>query len=75
MESMETASRSHATFGTKVRTFVIGALAMTALSLPAVSAVGIVAHDAAKAKPAPVKASPASHRLALTIKPASLRLT
>jgi hypothetical protein len=75
MESMETASQSHASVGTKIRTLVIGALTMTALSIPAVTAVGVSAHDAARFRPEPIRISPDSHRLAITLKPASLRLT
>jgi hypothetical protein len=57
--------------GKKVRTVAIGALATAALSLPAATAVSVVAHDAGKA---PV-VKPASHRLAMSFSPASLRLT
>jgi hypothetical protein len=74
MESMETATQSRAPFGKKVRTLAIGVLATTALSIPAVSAVSVVAHSAMDRR-APVRILPDSHRLALTAKPASLRLT
>jgi hypothetical protein len=64
-------------FGKKVRTLAIGALATAALSIPAVSAVTVVTHDAARSVPAksPVRFSPDSHRLALSVHPDSLRLT
>jgi hypothetical protein len=58
-------------FSKKIRTLAIGALATAALSIPAMSAVSIVAHDAGRA---PV-AKPASHRLALSVVSHSLRLT
>jgi hypothetical protein len=73
MDSMETAAQNRAPFGRKVRTLVVGALAVTALSIPAVSAVGAV-HSACD-RFRPVHASPDSQRLALSIKPDSLRLT
>ena len=57
--------------GQKVRTVAIGALATAAMSLPAATAVSVVAHDAGKA---PV-VKPASHRLAFSITPNSMRLT
>ena len=61
-------------FSKKIRTLAIGALATAALSVPALSAVSVVAHDAGRA-PAPPVAKPASHRLALSIVSHSLRLT
>ena len=57
--------------GKKIRTLAIGALATAALSAPAVSAVSVVGHDAGKA---PV-VKPASHRLAFSVTPNSMRLT
>lgn len=52
----------------------IGALATAALSIPAASALAVVSHDASRApKQPPVKID--SHRLALSVKPASIRLT
>jgi hypothetical protein len=64
-------------FAKKIRTLAIGALATAALSVPAVSAATAIAgHDAVGRVPAkqqPVQ--PASHRLALSFAPASLRLT
>jgi hypothetical protein len=71
-DSMETTCSGR--ISKKVRTLAIGALATAALSIPAVSAVTVVAaHDA---KGAPVRVfSPASHRLALTITSHSVRLT
>ena len=58
-------------FGKKIRTLAISALATAAMAIPAVSTLSITAHDAGRA---PV-AKPASHRLALSVKPDSLRLT
>jgi hypothetical protein len=74
MDSMETAAQNRAPFGRKVRTLVVGALAVTALSIPAVTAVG-TAHSAFPRFRPVHGASPDSQRLALTIKPNSLRLT
>jgi hypothetical protein len=54
----------------KIRTVAISSLATAALSIPAVSAVSVTAHDAGKRV-----VTPSSHRLALTLKPASVRLT
>jgi hypothetical protein len=52
----------------------IGALATAALSIPAASALAVVSHDASRSpKQPPVKID--SHRLALSVKPASIRLT
>ena len=60
--------------GLKIRTLAIGALAAAALSIPAVSTMAVVSHDASRApKRPPVKID--SQRLALSVKPASLRLT
>lgn len=73
MESMESATPSRSPIGRKVRTLALGVLATTALALPAVSAVSVVGHDAARFKP--VRLLPDSHRLALSAKPASVRLT
>jgi hypothetical protein len=75
-ESTETTCPSRP-FSRKVRTLAIGALATIAVSLPAVSALGMVTHEAGRApvRQQPVRISPDSHRLALTAKPASLRLT
>lgn len=73
-ESTETTCPSHP-FGLKIRTLAVGALATAALAVPVVSAVGVVAHDAYRAPSRPQPVLPASHRLALTEKPASLRLT
>jgi hypothetical protein len=75
-ESMETTSPSHP-FSRKVRTLAVGALATAALAVPAVSALGVVSHEAgrAPARVQPIRISPDSHRLALTERPASLRLT
>jgi len=70
-ESMETTSPVRTGVSTKARTLAIGALATMALSIPAVSAVSFVSHDAWRA---PV-IRPASHRLALGHVPESLRLT
>jgi hypothetical protein len=75
-ESTETTCPSRP-FSHKVRTLAIGALATAALAVPAVSAVGVVAHEAGRApvRQQPIRFSPDSHRLALSVKPASLRLT
>jgi hypothetical protein len=75
-ESTETTCPSRP-FSRKVRTLAIGALATATLSIPAVSALGAVAHEAGRApvRQQPVRFSPDSHRLALNVKPASLRLT
>lgn len=62
-------------FSMKIRTLAVGALATAALAIPVVSALGVVAHEAGRAPAKPVPVSPASHRLALTVKPDSLRLT
>ena len=61
----------------KVRTLAIGALATASLALPAVSALGLVTHDASRVpeKQKPVTVSPDSHRLALTVHVNSVRLT
>jgi hypothetical protein len=70
MESPETVSSNRV--ARKIRILAIGALATTALCLPALSAVTIAGHDAGRS----VRVSPASHRLAAsTPKPDSLRLT
>ena len=64
-------------FATKIRTLAIGALTTVALSVPAVSATTAIAgHDAfgrAPQKQQPVSSD--SHRLALGITRASIRLT
>lgn len=84
-ESMETTSPGR-TIGSKVRTLAIGALATAALSIPAVSALSVASqHAFGKPQPIvrpqpisrfhPVVISPDSHRLALSLKPASVRLT
>jgi hypothetical protein len=57
--------------GKKIRSFAIGTLATAVLTAPAVTAVSIATYDAGKA---PV-AKPASHRLAISVTPNSLRLT
>jgi hypothetical protein len=72
-ESTETTSSNRVAFSKKVRTLAIGALATAALSVSAVSAVGSVSHDAGRQQP--VRVSPASHRLALTLHVNSVRLT
>jgi hypothetical protein len=54
----------------KIRIVVISSLATTALSIPALSALSVTAHDAGKRV-----VTPSSHRLALTLRPASVRLT
>jgi hypothetical protein len=61
----------------KVRTLAIGALATASLAIPAVSALGLVTHDAFKVpeKQKPVTVTPSSHRLALTLHANSVRLT
>ncbi len=71
-ESMEMTSSNRVAFSTKIRTLAIGALATAALSFPAVSAVSSVAHDAGRHQ---VTVSPSSHRLALTLRANSVRLT
>jgi hypothetical protein len=83
-ESMETTTPG-STIGRKVRTLAIGAMVTAGLAVPAVSAVSVVSHEAGKApvfQPAPQRGpqkpptiSPDSHRLALSIKPNSVRLT
>ena len=84
-ESMETTSPGR-TIGSKVRTLAIGTLATAALSIPAVSALSVVSHNAFGkpepiVKPQPISKfrspviSPDSHRLALSVRPASVRLT
>ena len=83
MESMETSCPSRAPFGKKVKTLAIGVLATAALSIPAVSAVSVVGHTAAgfPDRFTPVRynpghgVSPDSHRIALGVRPDSLRLT
>jgi hypothetical protein len=55
----------------RIRTVSIGALATVALSAPALSAVSVVGHDAGRA---PV-VKPASHRIAISVNPNSMRLT
>ena len=73
-DSLDT-PRPGSTFGRKIRTVAVGALATAALALPAFSALSVVAHDASRgpAKSQPV--SPLSHRLALSITRDSVRLT
>jgi hypothetical protein len=56
--------------GKRIRTVAVGALATAALSIPVLSALGVSAHDAGKST-----VSHASHRLALSFNPASIRLT
>jgi hypothetical protein len=74
IDSTETTRPVRSNVGTKVRTLAFGALATAALSIPAVSTMAVVSHDASRApKQPPVKID--SHRLALSVKPASLRLT
>jgi len=77
-DSLET-PRPGSPFSQKIRTLAVGALATAALTIPAFSAVSVVAHEASKAPTkAPVKApvvSPSSHRLALSITRDSVRLT
>jgi len=66
------------TIGHKVRTLAIGALATVALAVPALSAVSVVGHEAWGRSPEFRQGpgiSPDSHRLALSLKPASVRLT
>ncbi len=67
---------SRGRLGRKVRTLAIGALATAALALPAVSAVSVVGHDAfGHGSVHSTRISTDSHRLAVTLKPASVRLT
>jgi len=74
MESMESAPPNRIHAGKKIKTLVIGVLTASALSIPAVSAIGVAGHDAARFNP--IRFSPDSHRLATgTFKPASVRLT
>lgn len=83
-ESMETTTPG-STIGRKVRTLAIGAMVTAGLAVPAVSAVSVVSHEAGRApvfQPAPQRGqqksptiSPDSHRLALSVRPASVRLT
>jgi hypothetical protein len=61
-------------FTTKIRMAAVGALTAAALSLPAISTT-VAAHDASRGPSKPVPVSPSSHRLAITLKPNSLRLT
>ncbi len=70
-ESMATTGSPRTGFSKKIRTLAIGALATAALSVPAVTTASIAGHDAWKA---PI-IKPASHRLALSFTPLSLRLT
>jgi hypothetical protein len=74
MESLETATGTRTPFGAKVRTLVIGVLATTALSIPAVTAMGVAGHDAF-ARHDHGGVSSDSQRLALTVSPASVRRT
>jgi hypothetical protein len=77
-ESIETTNPGRP-FGKKIRTLAVGALATAALSIPAVSAVSVIAgHEAFRApvRQQPVRGfSPDSQRLALTITSHSVRLT
>ena len=59
------------TLAKKFRTLAIGAVAAAALAAPAALTLSVSAHAVGKA---PI-ARPASHRLALNVNPASLRLT
>jgi len=71
---METTSPDPTPLARKLRTLAFGALATVALSLPAVSTAAAVAgHDAARG--IPVRISPDSHRLALSVVSHSIRLT
>jgi hypothetical protein len=74
IDSTETTDPGWATPGSRVRMLAIGALTAAALSIPALSAVAVVSHDASRApKQPPVRID--SHRLALSVRPASIRLT
>jgi hypothetical protein len=74
LDSTETTNPGRTSLGSKVRMLAIGAVATAALSLPAVSAVAVVSHDAARdPRRPPVKID--SQRLALSVRPASIRLT
>ena len=76
IDPIETTSPGRSPVATKVRTLAFGILATAALSLPALST-GVVAHEAGRAptKSQPHPVAPASHRLALSVNPLSLRLT
>jgi hypothetical protein len=84
-EALETTTPG-STIGRKVRSLAIGAMVTAGLAVPAVTAVSVVSHEAGRApvyQPAPFRGgpvkspviSPDSHRLALTLKPNSVRLT
>jgi hypothetical protein len=73
-DSTETTNPGRTSLGSRARMLAIGAVATAALSIPAVSAMAVVSHDASRGpKQPPVQID--SHRLALTVRPASLRLT
>jgi hypothetical protein len=59
----------------KIRTAALGVLATAALSLPAVSTLAVTTHDAGRAPAKFGTVSPDSHRIAISLKPASVRLT
>ena len=70
-QSMDSTGSPRTGFSKKTRTLAISALATAALSFPLMGAITIVSHNAGK----PPVVAPASHRLALSIVPDSLRLT
>ncbi|MGH9018605.1 MAG: hypothetical protein ACRDY1_12720 [Acidimicrobiales bacterium] len=70
-ESMETTSPDRPRIG-KLRALAIGVLATATLAIPAGMSLGVVGHDASSRLG---RVSPHSHRIALTVRPASMRLT
>jgi hypothetical protein len=71
-ESTGMMGSNRVSFKNKIRSVAFGAVATAALSIPAVSALSVTAHDAGRK---PVFVTPSSHRLALTVHPNSVRLT
>jgi hypothetical protein len=69
-DCLETRRPDRSGIPTTLRRLAVGAVAATALTVSCASAIGVSTHEAGR-----TVARPASHRLALTIKPQSVRLT
>ena len=74
IDSTETTNPGRTTGRSRVRMLAIGALTAVALSLPALSAAAVVGHDAYRT-PRHSHVTSDSQRLALSVRPASVRLT
>jgi hypothetical protein len=78
MASMETTCPGHRPFATKMKRLALGVAAAAVLSAPALSAVSVVGHDAARGPDrfTPTRFHSDSQRLALGVAtPNSVRLT